>query len=145
MSKRLATHILLICVALFIIIAPRLSEKPEVGKAEEAATATMAFLKLVDSEQYDSSWNAAAKLLKEKVTQEEWAAQLSKVRAVSGPMVERQQKDISYATVAKDSPEGEYIVMTFDSHFQLKESATETVTLMLEEDNNWRVAGYFIQ
>lgn len=145
MAKRFSIHILLIIVCLIIIFYPKLRQTPEADKAQEAVASTMAFLEQIDARQYDDSWRAAAELLRQKVTQEDWADQLSKTSATTGPVLARSQKTISYSTQAKDSPEGEYIVLVFDTSFQHKERATETVTVMLEEDNVWRVAGYFIQ
>ncbi len=144
-TKRFRIHAILVLTCLVIIIFPMISQKPDPEKAHSATAAALQFLKLIDAEQYDRSWQTSADLLKKKVTVEEWSGQLSTIRSVTGPIIERKQKDISYATTAKDSPDGEYILLIFDSRYQGKESVTETVTMMLEQDNNWRVAGYFIQ
>jgi hypothetical protein len=40
---------------------------------------------------------------------------------------------------------GEYVVMTFVSRFELRDRVTETVTLMLGDNNQWQVAGYFLR
>jgi hypothetical protein len=37
------------------------------------------------------------------------------------------------------------MVYHFDSNFENKDHLTETVTVMLEADSVWRVAGYFIE
>ena len=61
-----------------------------------------------------------------------------------GPVVERVHHDITYTDSASDVPEGEYVVMTFISRFALKERVIEKLTLMLGENNQWEVVGYFL-
>ena len=43
-----------------------------------------------------------------------------------------------------NSPPGEYVVIEYQTSFQARPIATETVTLMKQKDSSWRVAGYFI-
>ncbi|MDH3453976.1 MAG: DUF4019 domain-containing protein, partial [Desulfuromonadales bacterium] len=101
-------------------------------------------LQLVDAEKYAESWQIAAGLMKEKVTEQEWVEKLAKARALSGALVGRSETDVSYSTTAKDSPDGEYIALTYGSKYQQAESVTEYLTVMLE-GGHWKVAGYFIQ
>jgi Protein of unknown function (DUF4019) len=138
-------HIVLMLAAALMIILPLINETPDADKAEAATAAATEFLNTLDAEHYDRSWQISAKLLQERVPLDEWEQQLSKVRAASGPVVGRDQSDISYATTAKDSPEGEYIQIFYKTRTQLKEGLEETVTVMLDMDGHWRVAGYFIK
>lgn len=142
--KQFRIHVVLIVAALFMIIYPILNERPDTEKAEKATVAAMVFLQLVDAGKYAESWELAADLMKEKVTRQEWVEKLTKARVLSGALIKRSEKDVSYSTSAQDSPEGEYITLTFDSKYQHAESVSEYVTMMLEGDR-WRVAGYFIQ
>jgi len=43
------------------------------------------------------------------------------------------------------APDGEYVVIQFESSFANKKSAVETVTPMKGEDGVWRVSGYYIK
>jgi hypothetical protein len=142
--KQFRIHAVLILAVLFMIFFPLINEKPAKDKAEKATAAAMEFLHLIDAGKYAESWQSAAKLMQEKVTREEWVDKLTKARAISGALVERKEQNASYSTTAKDSPEGEYILLTFASRFQNAESVDEYVTVMLE-GADWRVAGYFIQ
>ena len=142
--KQFRIHIVLIVIAIFIVIFPILSERPDTQKAEKATAAAMEFLHLIDAEKYAESWQLAADLMKEKVNKQEWIEKLTRTRTLSGALVERSEEDVSYSTTAKDSPDGEYISLTFASKYQRAESVTEFVTVMLEE-GHWKVAGYFIQ
>ena len=142
--KQFRIHIVLIVACLFMIIFPILNERPDTDKAEKATEAAMEFLQLVDSEKYAESWESSADLMKEKVTRQEWVEKLAKAKTLSGELIKRSEKDVSYSTSAQDSPEGEYIALTFDSKYQRAASVSEYVTVMLEGDR-WQVAGYFIQ
>jgi translation initiation factor 2B subunit (eIF-2B alpha/beta/delta family) len=127
-----------------MIFFPMLREKPDSEKAEKATAAAMVFLQLIDAEQYAESWRSAANLMKEKVTQEDWIEKLTKARVVSGALVERIEESVSYSTYAQDSPDGEYVSLTFESKFHRAENVSEFVTVMLE-DGQWKAAGYFIK
>jgi len=143
--RRFGIHITLICAALAIIIGPRLHQKPDPVKMEAAGQSAARFLELVDNQHYEQSWQASAKLLRDKVPNEEWIKKLTSLREWAGPVVERKQVDARYTTEAKDSPDGEYILINFESHFQKQQSAKEQVIVMLEDDHLWRVAGYFVK
>jgi membrane-bound lytic murein transglycosylase len=127
-----------------MIFFPMLREKPDSEKAEKATAAAMVFLQLIDAEQYAESWRSAAGLMKEKVTQEDWIEKLTKARVISGALVERLEESASYSTYAQDSPDGEYVSLTFESKFQRAEKVSEYVTVMLEGEH-WKVAGYFMK
>jgi len=53
-------------------------------------------------------------------------------------------KSSEYRTTLPGAPDGEYVVIQFDSSFEHKESALETVTPVLEE-GKWKVSGYYIK
>jgi ribosomal protein S17E len=40
---------------------------------------------------------------------------------------------------------GVYVVIEFESSFENKKSAVETVTPMMDKDGKWRVSGYYIK
>ena len=82
--------------------------------------------------------------MQDKVTKDDWIDKLNKARNLSGGLVQRVQKSASYSTEAKDSPEGEYIMLIYESDFQRAKDVSEYVTVMLDGDE-WKVAGYFIQ
>ena len=142
--KQFRIHIVLIIAAIFMIVYPILSEKPDTEKAEKATAVAKEFLQLIDTEKYAESWQMAANMMKEKVAEKEWVEKLTKARALSGSLVERVEDSVSYSPSAKDSPDGEYISLVFDSKYQRAESVSEYVTVMLE-GGHWKVAGYFIQ
>ena len=50
-----------------------------------------------------------------------------------------------YKTSVPGAPDGEYVVIQFQTIFEHKASAIETVTPSKEKDGAWRVSGYYIK
>jgi hypothetical protein len=48
-------------------------------------------------------------------------------------------------TTMPGAPDGEYVVIQYQTTFEHKNSAVETVTPMLDNDGQWRVSGYYIR
>ncbi len=49
-----------------------------------------------------------------------------------------------YKSSLPGAPDGEYVVVQFETSFENKKMAIETVTPMLDKDGKWRVSGYYI-
>jgi len=111
---------------------------------EAARTAAAEWLKLLDSGELDASWAQAASLFKRAVTGAQWANAARGVREPLGPLKQRREKSAQQARTLPGAPDGEYVLLQFESSFERKAAAVETVTLMLDADGRWRVAGYFI-
>ena len=122
------------------------SAAAENGEAVSAATqAAEAWLKLVDGAKYAESWEAAATPFRGAVNAETWAKAAGGVRAPLGSVVSRRVSAADYTTTLPGVPDGKYVVIKFDTTFEHKASAVETVTPMAESDGSWKVAGYFIK
>lgn len=144
--RKYRVHIFLTVIALVIIFYPMLSRKPDQQRIDASSVVANSFFELVDAGQYAQSWETCAAYLKQEVPQKEWVEKLSAVRSVAGKLLERKQKDYTYTKNMDEAiPNGEYMVYHFDSKFENKDHLTETVTVMLEADNIWRIAGYFIE
>jgi hypothetical protein len=118
------------------------NERSAQADAERAAREWLAYTDRGDAEQ---SWQHAASLFQRAVTPEQWARSLSVAREPLGPLVGRTVETAKPATELPGAPDGEYVVLTFQSRFAHKRAATETVTPMHERDGTWRVAGYYIR
>jgi hypothetical protein len=110
-----------------------------------AAIAAQSWLKLVDQGDYHGSFEQASSLSKSVVGPEQWSRQVGAVRKALGALISRQQKSATYSTSLPGAPDGQYVVIQYDSSFQNKKSAIETVTPMLDKDGQWRVSGYQIR
>lgn len=114
--------------------------------AEAAAVeAAEAWLTLTDGGEYDKSWETAASLFKGAVKMVSWRQSMVGVRQPLGKTLSREVKSTTYATSLPGAPDGEYVVIEFETSFENKKQAIETVTPMRDEDGKWRVSGYYIK
>ncbi len=133
-------------IVVLTILGTVIAVRSFAGDAEDGAVkAAEEWLALVDSGEYSKSWSQSAELFKNAVTQEQWDKSLSAVRNPLGEVVSRKKKSAQYATSLPGAPDGEYVVIQFETRFTNKESAIETVTPMKDPDGKWRVSGYFIK
>lgn len=114
-------------------------------KTDEAVKAAEAWLKLVDGAQYKESWSEAAGFFKERVKEEDWIKMIDLARKPLGEVVERKLLKASYTTSLPGVPDGEYVVIEFQTAFSKKKNSVETITPMKEANGQWRVSGYFIK
>jgi hypothetical protein len=127
------------------IALPGCAKNADTDAETQAEESSAAWLELVDEGDYGASWEGAAGYFKEAVNKETWRQTISAVREPLGPVVSRQLRSKEYATTLPGAPDGEYVVLQYDTVFENKESAVETITPMKDEDGTWRVSGYYIQ
>ena len=114
-------------------------------KEKAAEVAATAWLNLVDTEKYADSWKEAAAYFKANVKQDQWVQTMQGGRKSLGKQLSRKLKGATYTTTAPGAPDGEYVILQFDTSFESKKAAVETVTPMLDKDGKWHVSGYFIK
>ena len=136
----IALSLLFICLVAFLQFCLA-------GQDKENATvnASKAWLQLVDEGKYSKSWNEAAQYFKNAVTREQWKTSLESVRSPLGKLLSRNLKSKNYTKTLPGAPDGEYVVIQYETSFQNKQHAIETVTLMMDKDGKWRVSGYYIK
>ena len=116
-------------------------QKPE----QLAQQSSDAWLTTVDSGKYADSWQDASSLFKAHVSKEQWQSMVGPVRDPLGRVLSRKMMSASYTKTLPGAPDGEYVVVKYDTSFEHKQSAVETVTPTLDKDGKWRVSGYFIK
>ena len=115
------------------------------AKEEAAVQAATAWLALVDDGQFGESWETAAQYFKNAITKEKWEQTLTAVRNPLGRIVSRDLSSKTYMTSIPGAPDGEYVVIQFETSFENKNTSVETITPMLDSDGKWRVSGYYIK
>jgi len=117
-------------------------ESTAVTAAQEAAAS---WLSLADSLRYDQSWETAASLFRAAVSKADWGKALGGVRGPLGAVRSRKLKSATFTRSLPAAPDGEYVVIQFETQFANKAAAIETVTPMKDKDGKWRVSGYYIR
>ena len=123
----------------------RAADKPETAQVAAAQVAAEAWLKVVDAGAYGASWDRAAKVFKEALTKQQWVQAVTGARAPLGGKLSRKVKSREFKGTLPGAPDGKYVVIQFETVFEHKAAAVETVTPMLDPDGVWRVSGYFIR
>jgi hypothetical protein len=122
--------------------APALAtDKPE----DLAQSAAESWLELTDAGDAGASWDQAAKLFKGAVTKDQWTQALAGVRPPLGKVISRKVMSRQYSEKVPGAPDGKYVTIQYETVFEKKASAVETITPMLDPDGVWRVSGYFIR
>ena len=114
---------------------------------KEAAALSVAqkWLVMIDGEEYSGSWKEAAELFKNAIQPRQWEQSMNAVRKPLGKVISRKVRTKTYMTALPGAPDGEYVVIQFDTSFENKKVAVETVTPVMGKDGFWRVSGYYIK
>jgi len=130
-------------IAVVALPAPAAERHDEAEK--QAVAAAESWLVLVDDGKYGDGWDVAAEYLKNAVTKDAFEKSMQAARKPLGKMKSREVKSKDYRTSLPGAPDGKYVVIQFETSFENKTAAIETITPMLDKDGKWRVSGYFIR
>ena len=142
MKRHVARVSILVALALVVGSGPILAQE---SGTKAAQTSVEAWLALIDNQSYAASWDTAATLFRNAITQEKWQSAVQTARAPFGQMKSRTLKSATATTTLPGAPDGEYVVSTFNTSLEQKSAAVETVTAIREKDGTWHVGGYFIK
>ena len=130
-------------IVLTIVVMTSVHADQSAEKAAQKAAESWLFL--IDSGEYSESWNEAAQIFKQKVSLQQWKSSLESVRIPFGKLKSRRLKAATYTETLPGATDGRYVVIQYETTFDKKKSAIETVTPMMEKNGQWRVSGYFIK
>ena len=132
-------------LGLFLLLSVGVVAAGDSDKEKAAVAAAEEWLTMVDHGKYIESWKEAAQYFKNAVKKQQWEQSLKAVRKPLGKLVFRKVKSKTNKTSLPGAPDGEYVVIQFETSFENKKSAIETVTPMMDNDAKWRVSGYYIR
>jgi hypothetical protein len=130
-----------------LLLFASLVARPQVKSTSEddAKQAAESWLTLIDAGKYGDSWNQAAQIFKVQIKKGQWETTVRAVRGPLGVLKSRTLKSATSRTSLPGAPDGEYVIIQYESSFENKQSAVETVTPMRDKDGAWRVSGYQIR
>ena len=142
---KLASAVLVLlfaCLAWTQSVTSQSAQKPE----DLAQTSAQSWLALTDSGKYAESWQEASTLFRSAINQNIWVVdKITPARAPLGKILSRKLKSATYVKNPPGAPDREYVVIQYDTSFENKKEAVETITPMLDKDGKWRVSGYYIK
>lgn len=140
MVRRIACMIFL---SMLLVYVPVVAADTEMEKT--AISEALKWLTEIDEGKYADSWNDAAEIFKSAVKKEQWVQTLQAVRKPLGNLISRETQNVKSKTSLPGTPDGQYVVIQFQTSFENKKPAIETVAPMLDKDGTWRVSGYHIK
>jgi hypothetical protein len=136
------TRVFGLCLAL---LCAALVARADESAKDPAAQAARAWLAAADAGDGQKSWQLAAPVFQHSISAAQWTSQLNAVRGPLGAVRSRGAPAVTHTTTLPGAPDGDYAVMHFDTVFEHKASAVETLTALKQPDGSWRIAGYFIK
>ncbi len=103
------------------------------------------WLAYIDSGRYAESWDDSAAFFREAVNKVQWETTLAQARGPLGVALSRKLRSATYTRTLPGAPDGEYVVIQYDTRFENRPLSVETVTPMREKNGTWKVAGYHIR
>lgn len=135
----------LTCALWFSVLLAFSPAQTQQSPEQLARQAAGSWLILVDSGKYADSWQEASSFFKSHVSKEQWRSMLHASRDPFGTMTSRKFRSASYTKTLPGAPDGEYVVIQYESSFENNQSSAETITPMLDKDGRWRISGYSIK
>jgi hypothetical protein len=111
----------------------------------DAVRVSLEWLALVDGGDYAAGWEAAASLMQDAAPKEQFGQGVGAAREPLGAVTSRSFSKAEYATALPGAPDGEYVVIQYETVFENKAQAVETITPMLDWDGMWKVSGYYVK
>jgi len=119
--------------------------KQDPEKEAAGRLAASGWLTLLDRKDWGSAWERSASVFRQNVPLATWMDAIPKTREPLGALVDRKPSAAVYKTTLAGRPDGHYVTVIFQSKFEKKEDAQETVTATLEADGKWHVMGYQVR
>ena len=141
MTSRFRVGVILALVSMVGVLPAQANDEA----ITQARTAAQSWLAQLDAGGYGETWEAAGELLQGAVSKKEWSAKIAATLGPMGAVDTRTDQSGEFVTTLPGAPDGEYVVLKFDTSFENKQKAVETVILRRESDGLWRVSGYFIR
>jgi hypothetical protein len=135
----------LLLVALIAGLNSGCGSKAPIGEEQAAVAAARTWLARIDNGNYAESWKETTPFFQGAVTEDKWESSMVSFRKPLGNLISRDLKSAQSMTQMPGAPDGQYVVMQFESSFANKKSAIETVTVGPKQDGPWKASGYYIK
>jgi hypothetical protein len=103
-----------------------------------------AWLVPIDNRDPDAAWESSSELMRSTVPKSDWEKALRPIAAF-GTVNRRTPTSVTFSVKLPGAPDGQYVVINYDTAFTGKEKTVESVILRREADGLWRGVGYRVQ
>ncbi|MGO4477131.1 DUF4019 domain-containing protein [Massilia sp. 2TAF26] len=112
---------------------------------KSAVDAADRWLALADAGDGAATWDQAASSFQAAVSKPAWSDTLKKARQPFGAAKSRKLLSSEFKNSLPGAPPGEYVLIQYETQFEQRRNAIETVVPMRERDGSWKVSGYFVK
>lgn len=114
-------------------------------KKAAAKAAAEEWVKLLDARRYSQAYREGSPLLHNSATTSEFILQITRLRKLMGAVISRKFNGSKYFSELPATPDGDYVIIRFNTRFTNKAHAVELITPHLEKDGTWKISGYVLQ
>jgi len=118
-------------------------QQPTQADDRDSIEAGRKWLALLDAGKAGSAWDAASKQLKAKVTRDQFVADVRNARKPLGKLASRTPVKFARAHDLPDAPTGDYALVEYEAKYANGRKLSEQLIWVAEDDEVWRVAGYY--
>ena len=141
MLKRIIEYVL---ISVFCVSAAWAFDLP--GPAEELLLEDAEnFLTQLDQKAFSSAWQQTSPLFRMLNDEAGWKHTQQVLRQAYGPLKSRRFLRLSYRATYAHSPDGSYVIIQYQSQFENKVEATETVVLSCQTDSGCDIREYVLR
>ena len=108
---------------------------------QPAVTAARGWLAMIDRGQYSTAWAAASKFFRHSVSDAKWIRLMNAFRKPLGNLLGRKLKSATQVTTLPGAPDGQYVVMQFNSSFAKKKTRLKRSRLFWRKMEVGRLRG----
>ena len=131
---------------LILLLTPIFIMSQNKQEEKQAKIAAIKWLKKIDNGNYLESWDSADKYFQNQIQKERWSAALNASRLPLGKLTSKRTLSSSdYKSELPGAPDGNYYVFTYNTSYEKKNIAQETLTLIQTYQGEWKVVGFFIK
>ncbi len=116
----------------------------EVDKYAKPKAAALKWLNDFNNKEYVKCWKNSSSLIHNTLTEKNFIQTFSGVRKNFGKVKSRKLVNLYPANTLPGAPDGHYVVFIFETTFEHKQHAIESMTTVFEDDR-WWVAGYYVK
>jgi hypothetical protein len=125
--------------------ACNLAAAAEELETQQAMEVAREWLDLVDGARFGDAWDGAGAIFRGAVEREKWEIAATQARGAAGGLISRKLRTAAFTRKLANAPDGDYVVIHYDTRFERQGLASETLTTGREKDGRWRVVGYWIR
>lgn len=135
---------IIICLTFCLLLSAPLNgtwaETGDLCDQQQATATARRFLEHLDRQEMETAWLLMTPHFRDLHDALTWQEEQQTLRRVYGPLISRNSKAFSCRETFYHAPDGNYAIIQFDTSFQNKSSATETVIIDLKESGLQEIA-----